>query len=88
MTYGGLLWQGNCSITGRFGLRPLCARTLASIAADGIKRCTLERDTILDPATKTDRVSIICGQRGVLMLKGKIGGKGVADVEEFIRSEP
>jgi hypothetical protein len=61
---------------------------LASIAADGIKRCTLERDTILEPATKTDRVSIICGQRGVLMLKGKIGGKGVAGVEEFIRSEP
>jgi hypothetical protein len=61
---------------------------LASIAADGIKRCTLERDTILEPATKTDRVFIICGQRGVLMLKGKIGGQGVADVDEFIRSEP
>ena len=61
---------------------------LGSLAADGGKRCTLEKDTLLEPATKTDRISIICGQRGVLMLKGKIGGKWIADVEEFISSEP
>ena len=53
-----------------------------------IERCTLGKDTTLQqPGTKTDRVSIVCGQRGVLMLKGKLSGTRVADVVEFIRSE-
>jgi len=59
-------------------------KALGSLSDNGATACKLSHSPLSDPDSSTDRIFVKCGQRGVLMYRGKINGIEAYEVEEFI----
>lgn len=60
-------------------------KALGALAQKGPTSCSISYAPITEPDTATDRVFVKCGQRGVLMFKGKLAGiDNMHEVSEFI----
>ncbi len=60
-------------------------KALGALAQKGAASCSVAHAPVSEPDTTLDRVFVKCGQRGVLMIRGKASGIGdTYDVSEFI----
>lgn len=60
-------------------------KALTALAQKGATSCNISHAPISEPDTATDRVFIMCGQRGVLMIRGRLSGiENFHEVTEFV----
>jgi hypothetical protein len=79
ITYASRSWlrRNSDAIEGFLG-------AINSFNKEGLSTCTVLHDTISTPTITGERVSIICGEKSLLIIKSKFEGKPFEDITEQI----